>query len=85
MLIPLLTYPYLIRVLGKETYGLVVFVQAIVAYMVILVGFGFNISATREISIHRENKEKLNEIVSSVLIVKSLFFFLPFSFLVFCY
>lgn len=78
ILIPLITYPYLIRVLGKETYGLVVFSQAIVAYLVILVSFGFNISATREVSIHRENKEKLSEIVSSILIIKSLLFLLAF-------
>ena len=67
MLLPLITYPYLIRVLGKEIYGLIVFAQAVVGYLVILVGFGFNISATKEISIHRDNKEKLNEIVSSVI------------------
>lgn len=74
--LPLVTYPYLIRVLGKETYGLVVFAQAIVAYLAILVGFGFNISATRDISVHRENKEKVSEIVSSVLIIKGILFLL---------
>ncbi len=76
MLVPLITYPYLIRVLEKETYGLVVFAQAIIGYLVILVGFGFNISATKEISVHRNNKEKLSEIVSSVLIIKSILFFI---------
>ncbi len=74
MLVPLLTYPYLIRVLGKETYGLVVFAQAIIGYLVILVNFGFNISSTKEVSIHRNNKDKLNEIVSSTLIIKSVLF-----------
>ena len=74
MLVPLITYPYLIRVLGKETYGLVVFAQAIIQYLVILVEFGFNISATKEISIHRDNKEKLSEIVSSVIFIKGIFF-----------
>ena len=39
MLIPLLSYPYLIRVLGKETYGIIIFAQAIVGYFVILIGF----------------------------------------------
>ena len=72
MLIPLLTYPYLIRVLGKETYGIIIFAQAVVGYFVILVGFGFNISATKEISIHRDDKNKLSEIVSSILILKGL-------------
>lgn len=76
LLIPLITYPYLIRVLGKETYGLVVFAQAIIGYLNILVNFGFNISATREISVHRDNKAKLSEIISSVLIIKGIFFVL---------
>lgn len=74
LILPLITYPYLIRVLGKETYGLVVFAQAIVAYLVLLVNFGFNISATREISIYRDDKEKLSEIVSSILIIKGTLF-----------
>jgi len=73
LLVPLITYPYLIRVLGKETYGLVVFAQAIIAYLLTLVSFGFNISATKEISIHRDNKEKVDEIVSSVLQIKIIF------------
>lgn len=74
LLLPLITYPYLIRVLGKETYGLVIFAQAIVTYLTILVGFGFNISATRDISVHRDDNEKISEIVSSVLIIKGALF-----------
>ena len=70
MLLPIATYPYLIRVLGKETYGLIVFAQAIVGYLLILVNYGFNISATKDISIHRNNEQKLSEIVSSVLTIK---------------
>jgi len=76
ILLPLITYPYLIRILGKEIYGLIIFAQAVIGYLLILVGFGFNISATKEISVHRNNKEKLSEIVSSVLIIKGLLFLL---------
>lgn len=79
LLAPLITYPFLIRVLGKETYGLVVFAQAIIGYLLILVSFGFNISATKEISIHRDNKEKLDEIVSSVLLIKIILFLFSFA------
>lgn len=57
LILPLIVYPYLIRVLGKETYGLVVFAQSLVFYLVILVGFGFNISATKEVSIHRNDSK----------------------------
>jgi O-antigen/teichoic acid export membrane protein len=70
LLIPIITYPYLIRVIGKDTYGLVVFAQAIIGYLVLLVSYGFNISATKEISVHRGDPSKVSEIVSSVLIIK---------------
>lgn len=76
--IPLFTYPFLIRVLGKDKYGLVLYAQAIVAYLVILVSFGFNITAVRDISVHRENKEKVNEIFSSIIIIKISLFFISF-------
>lgn len=76
ILIPFLTYPYLIRILGKETYGLVVYAQVIVSYLLILVSFGFDTYAVKEVSINRDNKGKLSEIFSSVFILKSMIFFL---------
>jgi O-antigen/teichoic acid export membrane protein len=82
LLIPIATYPYLIRVLGKEPYGIIVFAQAIIGYLVIIVGFGFNTSATKDVSINRDNKDKLNEIVSSVLILKGLLLIISFIILI---
>jgi PST family polysaccharide transporter len=70
VIIPLLVYPYLIRTLGIEKFGSVVFAQAFINYFIVLTDYGFNLSATREISVTRNNQEKINQTFNSVLTAK---------------
>ena len=43
-LIPLISYPYLVKVLGSELYGLVIFAQTVSIILSNIVDYGFNIS-----------------------------------------
>ncbi len=64
---PLLTFPYLTRVLGMERYGVVVFSNAVMQYFAMITEFGFLFSATNECSQYRHDKERLWIITMSVL------------------
>jgi PST family polysaccharide transporter len=67
---PLITYPYLLRTIGSELFGTVIFAQTIITYISLIINFGFDISATKSVAVYKENKQMLSEIVSSVYISK---------------
>ncbi|EKN71343.1 polysaccharide biosynthesis protein [Neobacillus bataviensis LMG 21833] len=79
-ILPLVTLPYLLQVVGPGKFGLISFAQALIQYFILFTDYGFNLVATKEISLNRENKEKLSVIFSTVMLVRSLL--LVFSFLV---
>ncbi len=69
-LLPVVILPYLFRVIGPEKFGLISFAQAFVQYFMIITDYGFNISATKEISLCREEHAKVCKAFSSVMTVK---------------
>lgn len=70
LLLPFVALPYIYSTVGIDKYGLILFVQSIVAYFSILIGFGFDISAVRSVAIYRDDKKELGRIVFAVLGVK---------------
>ena len=88
LLAPFITYPYLVNVLGKELYGFVITAQVLASYCSLIIDFGSNSVCAKHVSINRSNKDKLSEIVSSVLYIRSglwvicLFFYIGLIYLI---
>lgn len=71
-LFPLITYPYLYRVIGIANCGILALAQSVISYFVLFVNYGFYLSGPRLIAINREDHEKVSEVVSAILIIKSI-------------
>jgi len=77
-ILPLITFPYLVRTLHLEKYGVVMMAGSLMVFMNIFVDFGFNISATREVSIIRNDKKKLSAFYWNVFYTKLILLFISF-------
>ena len=88
LVFPLITYPYLLRLFGLDLYGVIVFAQAIVMNISILINYGFNLSGTQLIATKREETETINEAVSTIYIIKGIIWlgcFLIYSIVVYSF
>lgn len=62
----LVTLPYQARIFGPELFGQVSFAMAFGLYFLLFIDFGFTISATEQVSRHRNDKNELSGILSAV-------------------
>lgn len=68
-------FPYLVRVLGVERFGAIVFMQSIVQYGIILVDYGFNLTGPRDIA-RASKREQISQIFSNIMAGKFLILFI---------
>ncbi len=71
-LFPLITLPYLARVLGPEGFGKLALAQALSQYLYIVLEYGFSLSATREVAKWRDRPEALQSVLGGVLGARTL-------------
>jgi PST family polysaccharide transporter len=69
-LMQLAALPWVVRAVGAESFGIISFANAFIQYLVILTDYGFNLSASREVSIRRHDRAALQDIYASVLALK---------------
>ena len=68
------TVPYQTRVLGPVVYGVVGVAIATMAYFQLFMDFGFLLSATEDISLHRDDRDFVSKKLTSIAIIKAVFF-----------
>lgn len=64
---PLITYPYVSRVLGVHNIGMCNFIDSIINYFVLFSMMGISTLGIREVAINKNNPERLNNVFSSLL------------------
>lgn len=69
-LLPLIIFPYLIRVVGIDKFGAYILITAIIQYIKVFSDYGLNLIATKEITFLLSNDKQLNQYVSNVFYCK---------------
>lgn len=64
---PLITMPYLARVIGVEGFGKISFASSVIIWFLTIADWGFNLTATRDVAQNREDKDLVSRIYSNVL------------------
>lgn len=72
LILPFITLPYLIKTLGITEYGVIAVALSFSMYFEAITGYGFNLSATREIALHRHSIKQLSLIYHRVIMSKLL-------------
>lgn len=70
LIFPMVTFPYLTRVLSEETYGFVSYVRNCMTYMQLIVDFGFILSSVKCIVNANGDKDKIGKIVGDTFCSK---------------
>ncbi len=73
MIIPLITTPYLSRVLGTENIGIYSYVASVTAYFTLFAAFGFHTYGQRQIAYCRDDRKKYSACFYEVMLDKLYF------------
>ena len=74
IILPLVTFPYLIKTLGAEKYGIVMWAWAIAQILTVFVQLGFDTLGVKLVSENREDKKIISKILAQITIIKFMLF-----------
>lgn len=81
---PLITFPYVSRILGAEGNGKITFASSVVGYFSMFAQLGIPTYGIRACAICRENPKRLNKTVQELLILNTITVVLTYAFFVGC-
>ena len=84
IIFPLITFPYISRVLGVENIGIYNFSTSVVSYFTLLAGLGINTYAIREGARYRNNKKDISEFCSEVFSINLISTLISYGILAVC-
>lgn len=70
--LPVLVMPFVIRKIGADLFGVVSVAQVVMIFLSTVSDYGFNLTATRDVALFKEDNERISRIFSSVLASKFL-------------
>ena len=72
MIIPLISTPYLSRVMGAENIGIYSYTYSVVTYFILFGSLGISTYAKREIAYVQDNAEKRTKVFLEIFILKTI-------------
>lgn len=71
-ILPLIVIPYVIKVIGAEGFGIISIAQVIMMFFSNVADYGFNLTATREISLNKDDNATVSRVFFNVVITRLL-------------
>jgi PST family polysaccharide transporter len=59
-LLPIITLPIVVRIIGPEKFGIINYLSSFVGYFVLLIGYSYELSATRIVTANQGDQTLLN-------------------------
>ena len=83
--LPMVSVPIISRIIGPDKFGILNNAEAIVGYFILIVNYGFDLTATRKVAQNRGNAAFINELFSRVLWCKVLLFIVTLLLFIGCF
>lgn len=84
-LLPMVSVPIISRIIGPEKFGILNNAEAVVGYFILIVNYGFDLTATRKVAQKRNDAKFINELFSTVLWCKVLLFVITLLLFIGCF